>query len=44
MNTGGSGEVVGDVALDVHALVSPCLVGVVILAISLREDGVWREY
>ena len=42
--TGGPGEIVGDIALDVHAEVGSCLVGMVILAVSLCENGVRREY
>jgi hypothetical protein len=42
--TGGPGEVVGDIALDVNAEVGPCLVGMVVLAVSLFENGVRREY
>ena len=42
--TGGSGEVFGDIALNVHAEVGPCLVGMVVLAVSLCENGVRREY
>jgi hypothetical protein len=37
------GNVVGDVALYVHAEVCPGLVGVVILAVALGEDGAWSE-
>ena len=39
----GPGDVVGYVALNIHAEFSPGLIGVVVLAISLCEDGVWCE-